>query len=391
MIIHPTISDLAGLDLQCSCGRRHQIPIRHIITGEGALDRLPEAAAEFAGKHALVVGDSHTWPLAGDRALELLESAGVNVTKYVFARREHYVTDEYAIGELLVAMPAQTDLIVTVGSGTMNDVSRTVAVRCRIPWIIIGTAPSMDGYASSTSAIIVGPEKRSVPLGSPYGIVMDHRLLVTAPDEMLSAGICDVLGKYVTLADWRLAAREGREHYCEVIAEMIETAVRRCQAGSNDVLSRDPAAIGDMTETLVMAGGAISMFGTSRPCAGSEHQLAHVWEVAALRNGGPGLLHGNFVGLGTIASILLYGASREAYGFKDLSDALPEAAVIQEIIDRAGGWATKEKLGIDRTLFEQSFVHAARTNPRYTILTYLDERGCLDTYAKQVTGMLYGC
>lgn len=96
MIIHPTISDLAGLDLQCSCGRRHQIPIRHIITGEGALDRLPEAAAEFAGKHALVVGDSHTWPLAGDRALELLESAGVNVTKYVFARREHYVTDEYA-------------------------------------------------------------------------------------------------------------------------------------------------------------------------------------------------------------------------------------------------------------------------------------------------------
>ena len=392
MSTHPTfhISDLAGLDLRCGCGRRHQVPIRHIITGEGALDRLPEAACAFAGKTALLIGDTHTWPLAGDRAKALLESAGLTVNTYVFSRRDHYLTDESAIGELLVALPQQTDLIVTVGSGTMNDVSRAVAVRCRLPWIIIGTAPSMDGYASSTSAIIMGDEKRSVPLGSPYGIVMDTRLLVTAPDEMLSAGIGDVLGKYVTLADWRLAAREGREHYCETIAEMIETACRRCQEGCDDVLRRDPAAIGDMTDTLVMAGVAISMFGTSRPCAGSEHQLAHVWEVDAVRRGGPSPLHGNFVGLGTIASILLYQAAAEACGLQDLQSTLPEAETISDILHRAGSWASKESLGIDCSSFEQAFTHAARTNPRYTILTYLDERGCLEAYAKQVTKKIYG-
>ena len=391
MSTHPTIRihDLPGLDFQCSCGRRHQVPIRHIITGEGALDRLPEVTAAFAGKNVLLIGDSHTWPLAGQKVQALLESSGISVTPYVFTRRDHYVTDESAIGELLVAMPQQTDLIVTVGSGTMNDISRAVATRCRIPWIIIGTAPSMDGYASSTSAIIIGEEKRSVPLGSPYGIVMDPQLLVTAPEEMLSAGICDVLGKSVTLADWRLAAREGREHYCETIAEMIETACRRCQEGSNDVLSRDMAAIGDMTDTLVMAGGAISMFGTSRPCAGSEHQLAHVWEVAAVRRGGTSPLHGNFVGLGTVASILLYQAAGEAFDLQDLLGALPAAETISAIIAKAGGWATKEKLGIDRALFEEAFVHAARTNPRYTILTYLDEHGCLETYAAQVTKMMY--
>ena len=70
MSIHPTLrlSDLAGLDLQCCCGRRHQVPIRHIVTGKRALDRLPEVVASFSGKHALLVGDSHTWPLAGEKA-----------------------------------------------------------------------------------------------------------------------------------------------------------------------------------------------------------------------------------------------------------------------------------------------------------------------------------
>ncbi|MBR2263208.1 MAG: sn-glycerol-1-phosphate dehydrogenase [Firmicutes bacterium] len=391
MSIHPTLrlSDLAGLDLQCCCGRRHQVPIRHIVTGKRALDRLPEVVASFSGKHALLVGDSHTWPLAGEKAQALLTSAGIQVTPYIFSRRDHYLTDEYAIGELLVALPQQTDLIVTVGSGTMNDVTRAVAVRCGLPWIIIGTAPSMDGYASSTSAIIINDEKRSVPLGPPYGIVMDTDLLVTAPDEMLSAGIGDVLGKYVTLADWRLAAQEGKEHYCETIAGLIEAACGRCLAGYENVLARVPAAIEDMAGTLVMAGVAISMFGTSRPCAGSEHQLAHVWEVAAIQRGGQSPLHGNFVGLGTVASILLYQAAAENFGFADLLEALPEAEMISDILSKAGGWASKERLGIDRALFESSFTHAARTNPRYTILTYLEERGCLETYAKQVTALLY--
>ena len=144
----------------------------------------------------------------------------------------------------------------------------------------------------------------------------------------------------------------------------IALACRRCQENYRGVLARDPAAVGDMAATLVMAGAAISMFGTSRPCAGSEHQLAHVWEVADIRRQrGDSGLHGNFVGLGTIASILLY---REA-----------------------GGWALREKLGVDRDGFYAAFSRAAQQNPRYTILTFLQEKGCLDRLAERVTARIY--
>lgn len=384
------VGELAKLDLQCACGRRHTVPISHIVTGDGALARLPEAVGAFSGKNALLVGDSHTWPLAGERVRALLEGAGLAVRTYVFSRRAHYTTDEAAIGELLVHMPQDTDLIVAVGSGTMNDISRAVSVRCGRPYVIVGTAPSMDGYASSTSAVVCGEEKVSVPLGSPYGIVIDTQLLVTAPDEMLSAGIGDVLGKHVTLADWRLAAREGREHYCPEISDLIEAACRRCQAGYRGVLGRDPAALGDMADTLVMAGAAISMFGTSRPCAGSEHQLAHVWEVEALRGGARSPLHGNFVGLGTVAAILLYREAADELDFSSLGYALPAPEEIEAILAEAGGWALKERLGVGRASFLDAFGHAARVNPRYTVLTWLHERGRLDHYARIVTDRMYG-
>lgn len=384
------VGQLANLDYPCSCGRRHRVPIAHIATGAGALQALPGIVAPFAGKNALLMGDSHTFPLAGERVQAVLAEAGLNVRTHLFSRREHYVTDEAAIGELLVALPQDTDLIVAVGSGTMNDVARVVSVRCRLPYLIVGTAPSMDGYASSTSAVICGDEKVSVPLGSPWGIVIDTDLLVTAPAEMLSAGIGDVLGKHVAMADWRLAAREGREHFCGELSNLIEVACRRCQENYRGVLARDPAAVGDMADTLVMAGAAISMFGTSRPCAGSEHQLAHAWEVEAVRRGGQSPLHGNFVGLGTIAALLLYQEAGAAFDFSDLHYALPDPAAIEAILQAAGGWALRERLGIDREVFYAAFEHSARFHPRYTLLTFLYEKGCLARFAAAVTRRVYG-
>ena len=388
-LIERPVSGLANLDVECECGQRHRVPIRHIYAGEGALGQLSKIAEEFGGKNAFLVGDSHTMPLAAEPVRAMLEGAGMAVREYVFSRREHYLTDETAIGEMLVHLPQDTDLIVTIGSGTMNDISRVVSIRCRIPYVIIGTAPSMDGYASSTSAVITGDEKVSVPLGAPYGVIADAKLLVTAPDVMLSAGIGDVLGKHTTLMDWRLASREGKERYCPVIAGLIETACRRCEAGYEAVLSRSPEAVCDMAETLIKAGVAISMFGTSRPASGSEHQLAHCWEVAAIRRSADSGLHGNFVGLGTIAAILLYQEAGKEFGFETLGYQLPSAEKIRAILEKAGGYALKEALGVDAAMFRESFTHAARINPRYTILSYLDERGRLEHYADVVTQLMY--
>ncbi len=383
------ISDYANLQMDCSCGRKHRVPIRHLVSGKGCIEELPGVVQEFSGKKALVLGDNHTLPLAEEKVCDLLAGAGLSVTKYCFKRREHYLTDEEAVGELLVALREKPDLIAAIGSGTMNDITRVISCRCGIPYMIIGTAPSMDGYASSTSAVIVGKEKVSVPLVSPYAVIADTDLMITAPDVMLSAGIGDVLGKHTTLMDWELAARMGREHRCTYISGIIREACSACQKNYKEILKRDPSAVKNMADALIMAGVAISMFGTSRPASGSEHQLAHVWEVEAIQRKKQSALHGNYVGLGTVASIHLYSLAMQDFDLSFLEGFLPSASEITSILEEAGGYALKEKLCVDKDAFYNAFAHAARSNPRYTILTFLNEKSVLDKYARIVTDRMF--
>ncbi len=49
--------------MACSCGRHHTCPIRHVLTGEDAISRLPEIVA--ADERILLVADENTYRAAG--------------------------------------------------------------------------------------------------------------------------------------------------------------------------------------------------------------------------------------------------------------------------------------------------------------------------------------
>jgi glycerol-1-phosphate dehydrogenase [NAD(P)+] len=142
-----------------------------------------------------LVGDENTMALGREAVRSKLDAAGCDVTEYAFPceKGKHLVTDERLIGGMLLRMAPHTELLIAVGSGTMNDTARVVSTRCGIPYIIVATAPSMDGYASSTSAVVMDGGKKSVMLTVPYGIVGDTDLIKTAPDHMLAAGAGDIL------------------------------------------------------------------------------------------------------------------------------------------------------------------------------------------------------
>ena len=378
---HIDVSTLAGMRMVCDCGRTHEVPIKKIITGKDALGRLPEMLSEFKGAKVVLVGDSNTMPLARKPVIEALNAAGCEVCEHTFTKDE-LLLDEWLIGSMLIHMPSQPGLIVAIGSGTMNDLCRVIGARCGVPYIIIGTAPSMDGYASVTSAVMVDGLKTSVPLSVPYGILTDIDLMLTAPDEMLSAGVGDILGKYVALNDWQLAARETGECFCPYIADMMSDAVGRCVAGIPQIATRDSEMIQALTDTLVMSGVAISMHGQSRPAAGSEHQLAHCWESAGHHIPGGARLHGNYVAFGTEIACRLYELAGEEYDLK-FSYRMPAPHEIRDYMKALGGFSTIEALGITRELLWESFMHAT-SNKRFTLIAMLEAHGKLERYAKRI-------
>ena len=103
--------------------------------------------------------------------LFLLQGNGFDLKKYIFEDEEYLIPDEKAIGKLLIQITNDIDLILAIGSGTLNDLSRYMSYKLSIPYFIVVTAPSMDGYASTVSALIVNDLKTTYTAISPKAII----------------------------------------------------------------------------------------------------------------------------------------------------------------------------------------------------------------------------
>lgn len=106
------------------------------------------------------------------------------------------VPDEAAVAEMEQYITARTDLIVGVGSGVIQDLCKYVNFRHNLPYHIVATAPSMDGYASVGAAMIWKNMKVTFTWHAPEVIIGDVDILKDALMEMIRAGYGDILGKY---------------------------------------------------------------------------------------------------------------------------------------------------------------------------------------------------
>ena len=128
----------------CSCGKRHNCEIKHIHIGKGALQALPETVKEYS--HILLVADPNTYAVCGEQTEQLL--GGKRYETLILKRDGVLIPNEQAIAEVEAKLTKDTDLIVGVGSGVIQDLCKYVSFGHKLPYAIICTAPSMDGYAS---------------------------------------------------------------------------------------------------------------------------------------------------------------------------------------------------------------------------------------------------
>lgn len=386
-ILDRPISQWAGMEYSCACGKSHKVDIQAIRVGSGVIQELPGILRDLGASHIFLVTDNYTYEAAGRQVEQLLDQAGLAYHKRVFQTETPLVPNEYALGSVLAAMTSQDDMLLAVGSGTLNDVTKYVSARTGIPYVIAATAPSMDGYASTVAPTILDGFKTTLPAVYPAAIVADVDILKDAPMPMLTAGFGDIIGKFTSLADWRLSHQLNGEYYCPEVAGVIEAAVETCAANAQALAQREPQAIQAVTEALILSGLAMGMVGVSRPASGAEHQMAHYWEMDALRRGEEHPLHGNAVGVGTVLAASLYEMAAEylPQGF-----AAPDKGQILACLQAAGSCADPKELGIRRELCLESLLHAMELRDRFTVQKLLEQKGQLISCAQELVERYYG-
>jgi len=427
--------------IHCTCGRVHSAEIMIVELGSGAAAKLPSILSRLGFNHPFVLADTNTHAVLGKKILHILAGAGILYTDFVL-EDEEVVPDEKTIGTVLMQFNPDCDVIIAVGSGTINDICRYISHRVKLPYISAATAPSMDGYASTVAPLITASLKTTYPAHAPVAIIGDVDVLAEAPLPMIAAGFGDILGKITCLADWQLSAVINDEYYCPEIAGMMEIALENTLSSLEGLAKRDHQAVYKLMEALILAGVAMSFAGNSRPASGSEHHLSHFWEMVLLFDNRKQILHGTKVGIGTVLVLKLYQMlKREKLDFTKLKQlqpfqnyedweqsvgkafgpaaesvikleqnagknlqenrlkriakmeerwseiesiikGMPEPEYAIRLLEELGGPTAPEQIGIDGETVYSSILYAKEIRDRYTVLQLLWDLGLLEEFAK---------
>ncbi|MHB1452819.1 MAG: sn-glycerol-1-phosphate dehydrogenase [Saccharofermentanales bacterium] len=432
--------DLMGKSFVCpSCGRTHAMTTKKLVLEEDLVDRMGNQIRSlgFEGS-CLVVFDRNTYAAAGDRLMASLE--GFRATKLVLDREDLHA-DADSIGRVVVAMSADPDLLVACGSGCITDTVRYAALKTVKPFVVFGTAASMDGYASGSTPLIVDGYKITYPGKAPVGIFADTKILAQAPRAMTAAGFGDVLAKIIAVIDWKLAYEVEGEPFCPLICDLVQKAADECISLADELAGGDPAACGKLMQVLALTGIAMQMMGTTRPASGGEHQISHLLEMRDIQSHKKGSLHGDKVGVATLITLYIYKrlfegdrfpVQREtlaadewerevrrvygvladksiainpstppmgeewagqkkiiehamtAYGFGFIHRYCSRIGDFRQMIEKMGGPSRPDQLGYSVQEVYDAIAHAKEVRPKFSILRIAERYGYLYDFAHEI-------
>lgn len=288
----------------CKCGKQHRFSSR-IILGEGTLSQLSSVVRSFDASHVFLLSDQNTEAAAGASVRQILANDGIAVSSYTFAKFP-LEPNEANVGLAVMHYDSRAQLIIAIGSGVINDIGKLLSKTANCPYVIVATAPSMDGYASATSSMTVDGLKSSVPSKQADVILGDLDILCQAPMKMMISGLGDMLAKYVSICEWRLSALITGEYFCPEIAALVRASLKACTDHAEGLLKRDKAAVSAVMEGLILCGAAMQCAGLSRPASGMEHYLSHVWDMRGEEFGTAVETHGIQCAVGTLRTIRCY-------------------------------------------------------------------------------------
>lgn len=444
----PKLADYLGKPFKCSCGRTHSTGLEGCTVGAGVLTSLVDYVEKYGFKKVYVACDEITYGIAGEKVMNILHDANIDAKAHVFTGGR-FIPNEESLGKLMIDAPRDLDLVVAVGTGSINDMCRFFSYQMNVPYAIVATAAPMDGFASSGAALMVDNIKQTIPAQTPLFIIGDTDILCGAPTRMISAGLGDLLGKFTCLNDWRISKIVNDEYYCDTVVNLVKDCIENVLKNADKAASRDPKVIGDIMEGLVLTGVAMSFVGNSRPAAGCEHHLNHYWEAIEIQNGQIPVLHGIEVGLAEVVILKMteflresrpdFDAAREkakqydqaaweekmkeVYGtasdaiieleheskkndpegrlkridkieenwdeiVKLMNDYMPSAERMIEILKSLDAPYFPSQVGFSDEMLYNALVYGKENRARYTLLSMMGDLGVLEDLAKKVVAFV---
>ena len=421
----------AGRWISPDSGKSIETPFKTVVIADSLAGREADLVKScLPGGRYAVVCDEATHAVQGAAVAAAL---GGEATTVVL---DHPHADEAEVAALQEKTRG-ADALIAVGSGTVNDICKYATYLDGRSYAVFGTAPSMNGYTSTTASITLHSGlKTTQKAHAAKGVFIDLGINAAAPAFLIAAGFGDSICRASAQVDWYFShAMFGTAYYELPYALQVDDEaeiLRRSKA----IGERDVEAIGYLHRLMTLTGFGITAVGMSHPGSMGEHQISHwIDSFAGARH--PRTVHGTQVGVSSITMARLQhailssstaprvsptvvdedgirrrypaaavdaclAASRAKAMDQAACDAFnakleadwPElrkrlstmAASPVELTDHlhaAGGGATAEEIGMDRGLYHEALRYAPEIRDRYSFLDLAAGMGILDDFIAQ--------
>ena len=205
----------------------------NVLVGSGLLQNLAELLpCDRSGASAMIVSDSHVWPIYGEIASKSLENKGFSVHHFVFEAGESKKTPStylQLLNHLAEKSITRSDYIIALGGGVVGDLAGFAASTYLrgITYIQIPTTllSMVDSSVGGKTAIDLPAGKNLVgTFYQPSLVLCDTDTLLTLPDQIFIDGCAEVI-KYGILYDPEMFSQLEQEglSFCreDIIAKCI--------------------------------------------------------------------------------------------------------------------------------------------------------------------------
>ena len=275
--------------------------------GRGAAAKAPGVFRKFfPGRKALIVADIHTWPALGEKVYGLFIEEGIPTERHIIMEEEFHAEWKYVemVDALLDAAPDA--VLVSVGSGVINDLCKLSSHHHNQSYLTLPTAASVDGYSSFGASITYQGAKQTFSCPAPVAIVADIDVIAAAPAPMTAAGYADLAAKIPAGGEWMIADFVGKAPLHPEAWHMLQDHLDAFLSQPDQVAAGDPDAIADVFEGLTLSGFAMQAARSSRPASCCDHLFSHILDMTEHRYQGKLQSHGFQVAIGTLTMCAVF-------------------------------------------------------------------------------------
>jgi len=332
-------------------------------------------------RNAVLVNDSNTWKIAGERFLKSLIDAG-------FDRVETTLVERGAVGsevdkareKIRTLKPC---IVFGIGGGVNMDIAKASGFLEKSAWITVPTIFSTDamtGINATFRGEEAGVDGKShegdydVTVGPPLACVVDTNIIRNAPWRFQAAGYADYVAKLCAIEDWSLAYSRGKdEDYSEYSVMLAKAQTEYLMENASRIRRMEEQAFDAFLLAMINDGFLTQIGGSSRVIFGSEHVVAQGLmeeQVTANVKG----LHGEQVAIGTILMAYLQGQDWTA---------------VRKALEEIGAPVTAKQIGLGdgaviRTLVRARTINESWLRDRPDFYTILMEGSVTEAQAKEI-------